>query len=126
MISKVLVPHDGTEISDKAVARATEFANAFNSEIILLHVIKDNLEEAWNERAQNRSIEYITKQNIKSTLRVVIGSPSERILEFANTNEIDLIVMGSQRLETISKIKALGSVARKVSEAANCPVLIVH
>jgi nucleotide-binding universal stress UspA family protein len=126
MISKILVPHDGTEISDKAVTRAIEFAKAFNSEIILLHVIKDNLEEAWNEMSQNRSVQYITNQNIKSTSRVVIGPPSEKILEFANVNQIDLIVVGSQRLETISKIKALGSVARKVSEAANCPVLIVH
>ena len=76
--------------------------------------------------AQDRSINNITKENIKSTLRVVIGSPSEKILEFANANQIDLIIMGSQRLETISKIQALGSVARKVSEAADCPVLIVH
>jgi nucleotide-binding universal stress UspA family protein len=35
--------------------------------------------------------------------------------------------MGSQRLERISsKIKALGSVSRGVSERAICPVLIVH
>jgi nucleotide-binding universal stress UspA family protein len=34
--------------------------------------------------------------------------------------------MGSKRLEAISKIKALGSVARKVSEAAECPVLLIH
>ena len=58
MISKILVPHDGTEISDKAVTRAIEFAKAFNSEIILLHVIKDNLEEAWNQMSQNRSVQY--------------------------------------------------------------------
>ncbi len=38
-----------------------------------------------------------------------------------------MIVMGSSnRLSGISKIKALGSVTRKVSELANCPVLIVH
>jgi len=38
-----------------------------------------------------------------------------------------MIVMGSSnRLKGISKIKALGSVARKVSELADCPVLIVH
>jgi nucleotide-binding universal stress UspA family protein len=124
--SSILVPYDGTEISDKAVTRAIEFTKAFNSEIILLHAIKENLKEAWNEMAQDRSINNITKENIKSTLRVVIGSPSEKILEFANANQIDLIIMGSQRLETISKIKALGSVSRKVSEAADCPVLIVH
>ena len=86
-------------------------------QIILLHAIKENLKEAWNELAQDTSINNITKENIKSTLRVVIGSPSEKILEFANANQIDLIIMGSQRLETISKIKALGSVSRKVSRS---------
>jgi nucleotide-binding universal stress UspA family protein len=41
-------------------------------------------------------------------------------------NEVDLVVMGSRRLKGASRIKALGSVARKVSEIAECPVLIVH
>ena len=54
MISKILVPHDGTGISDRAVTRAIEFAKAFNSEIILLHAIKENLKEAWNELAQEQ------------------------------------------------------------------------
>ena len=46
----------------------------------------------------------------------------EQILRFAKNNKIDMIVMGSQRLKGISKIKALGSVTRKVSESADCPV----
>jgi nucleotide-binding universal stress UspA family protein len=46
---------------------------------------------------------------------------------FAKDNQVDMVVMGSKRLEkSISKIKALGSVAIKVSEGASCPVLIIH
>ncbi|HEU4821789.1 MAG TPA: universal stress protein [Nitrososphaeraceae archaeon] len=41
MIAKILVPHDGTEISDKVFEKATEFSKAFNAEILLLHVIHD-------------------------------------------------------------------------------------
>lgn len=41
MITKILVPHDGTEISNRAFERATEFAKALNTEILLLHVIQD-------------------------------------------------------------------------------------
>jgi nucleotide-binding universal stress UspA family protein len=41
MITKILLPHDGTEMSNKAVARAIEFAKAFDAEIVLLHVIQD-------------------------------------------------------------------------------------
>jgi nucleotide-binding universal stress UspA family protein len=41
MITKILLPHDGTEMSNKAVARAIEFAKAFDAEIVLLHIIQD-------------------------------------------------------------------------------------
>ena len=54
------------------------------------------------------------------------GSAAEQILRFVKNNKIDIIVMGSQRLKGLSKIKALGSVTRKVSESTDCPVLIVH
>jgi Universal stress protein family len=40
--------------------------------------------------------------------------------------KIDLIIMGSIGLRGINKIKTLGSVSRRVSEMASCPVLIVH
>lgn len=38
---KVLVPHDGSVISDKALDKAVEFAKALGAEIILFHVIED-------------------------------------------------------------------------------------
>ena len=46
---------------------------------------------------------------------------AEQILRFAKNNKIDMIVMGSQRLKGISRLKALGSVTRKVSESADYP-----
>jgi nucleotide-binding universal stress UspA family protein len=65
------------------------------------------------------------------TSKVLIGnttsSASDQILKFAEDNQINMIIMGSKRLEKgISKIKALGSVSRSASERASCPVLIVH
>ena len=41
-ITKILLPHDGTEMSDIAVDKAKEFARAFNAKILLLHVIENN------------------------------------------------------------------------------------
>jgi nucleotide-binding universal stress UspA family protein len=57
---------------------------------------------------------------------VIYGHPSDKILEFAEKHHIDLIVMGSTGLSGFSKLKALGSVARNVSERAKCPVMIMH
>lgn len=48
-------------------------------------------------------------------------------MEYAHDEKVDMIVMGSNnKLKGISKIKALGSITRKVSELADCPVLIIH
>ena len=41
--SKILVPHDGSEMSDKALDKAIEFSKAFKSEIIILHIVDDRL-----------------------------------------------------------------------------------
>jgi nucleotide-binding universal stress UspA family protein len=154
-ITKILLPHDGTEMSDIALDKAKEFARAFNAEISLLHVIEDipisatlildnertwiaqtkrsiakKLEEGWMKMAQEKIISNLAKENIKAAAKVLIGSdssPAEQIVRFAKDNQVDMIITGSQRLDHISsKIKALGSVARRVSEAAECPVLIVH
>ena len=58
---------------------------------------------------------------------IVAGtSPVEALLKFARGKNVDLIVIGSQGLHGIDKIRALGSVSRKISELATCPVLIVH
>ena len=41
MISKILIPHDGTEMSDKAFKKAVELAKMFKAKLVLLHVIEE-------------------------------------------------------------------------------------
>lgn len=150
MISNILLADDGSEISDIAFEKAAEISKAFDSRLFLVHVIdhieippsiifgndkglimnaKSNIgqamERGWNKRAKEK-IEKLNEQKINANSKCLTGSAADKILEFAETTNIDLIVMGSRRLKGVSKIKALGSVARKVSEAANCPVLLVH
>ena len=150
MISKILVPHDGTEMSDRALEKAIELAKAFKAQLILLHVIEQipispsimlgsdsvfinrarksvrkELEEGWNKMAKVK-INEIEKSDLGATSECLVGSAAEKILQFGKIKKIDMIVMGSRRFKGISKIKALGSVTRKVSEMAYCPVLIVH
>jgi nucleotide-binding universal stress UspA family protein len=55
-----------------------------------------------------------------------MDNPPEKIVEFANNEKVDLIVIGNVGLSGLSKVKALGSISRSVSERASCPVLIVH
>lgn len=57
---------------------------------------------------------------------LAVGSPSEEIVNIAQNEGAGLIIMGSRQLGTKEKIKVLGSVARRVSEIAPCPVMLVH
>jgi nucleotide-binding universal stress UspA family protein len=47
-------------------------------------------------------------------------------MEMAIEENVDLIVMGNVGLSRFSKLKALGSVSRNVSERAKCPVMLVR
>ena len=91
--------------------------------------IARELEKGLNKMVQEKIIGVFTSKDnrIKIKSEVTVGSsPAEEIIKFADNRQIDIIIMGSRRLETISKIRALGSVARRVSEAAECPVMIIH
>ena len=153
MTNKILLPHDGTEISDKALEKSKEFAKAFNAELYIVHLIEHipippslilgndrqwiaesrrsiakKLKEGWLKMAKEKINPVLEKENIKFNTRVLTDkqSLSEQILKFASDNKVNLIIVGSQRLNKISKIKALGSVSRKISENADCPVMIIH
>jgi nucleotide-binding universal stress UspA family protein len=150
-IKRILVPHDGDQMSDKAVLYASNLAKALNAEIILLYIIDEieipgtllagndrvlierarrsiqrELEQNWKRFAQEK-VKSLSAEKIHSSTVIRSGDAAEQIVKFAKENQVDLIVMGSRKLEGVSQIVvALGSVARKVSERAFCPVMLVH
>jgi nucleotide-binding universal stress UspA family protein len=153
LINKILLPHDGTEMSDKVLEKSIELAKALNSELCILHIIEhipippslilgndrqwisqtrrsiaNKLKEGWIKMAKEKINPILEKENIKFNIIALTDEQpvSEQILKYSLETEIDLIIIGSQRLNKFSKIKALGSVSRKVSENAHCPVMIIH
>ena len=58
--------------------------------------------------------------------RVEVGHPPDRILAVAEEEDADLIVISNIGLFGFSKLMAIGSVSRTVSEKAKCLVLRVH
>jgi nucleotide-binding universal stress UspA family protein len=81
----------------------------------------------WIEKLSDIKRKY-ESLDIKIRTEILVGgaSISENIIGFANKENVNMIVIGNIGLGGISKGKALGSVSRKVSEMAKCPVLIVH
>jgi nucleotide-binding universal stress UspA family protein len=91
--------------------------------------IAKKLKEGWLKMAKEKINPVLEKENIKFNIVALTDEQpvSEQILKFAYDNKVNLIIVGSvQRLNKLSKIKALGSVSRKISENANCPVMIMH
>lgn len=64
--------------------------------------------------------------DVEIKTKILSGHISGTIIEFANKEKVDLIVIGNVGRSGISKIRTLGSVSRSVSERAPCPVMVVH
>lgn len=152
MVSRILVPHDGAEMADKALDKAIEFAKALKAEMVIVHIIDDrfvppsatlgfisdrtSLEDAkfqlikilktGSEKMLKDRLAKIEKAGIKAEFVLGVGSPSAEIVRIAGEMKADLIIIGSRQLKGGEKIKILGSVARKVSEIAHCPVMIIR
>ena len=151
MLTKILVPYDGSRYSSKALTRAIELAHNLDSEIILLSVVnpgyisppgllgilkskkeKDVIKKLSrsmkldSEKMLKTATKKCESKGISVSYKIMEGEIANKILEFANSKKITLIVIGSHGLHGISKLKTLGSVSRRVSENAKCPVLIVR
>lgn len=77
-------------------------------------------------RSLESLVDRCKKRGVDAKLVHVVGDPAAQILETARNEKTDLIVMGSKGLKGMSKLKVLGSVARKVTELSRCPVLIAR
>jgi nucleotide-binding universal stress UspA family protein len=153
MYQKILVPFDGSKHSKKSLDQAITIAKAMNGIIYLCTVVRVNpvvppgsllglVREAEKgnlqkkllssakteaENMEQAQITYCKSKGVAAHYKIIIdGNVVEEILRVAKKKSIDLIVIGSQGLHGIGKIKTLGSVSRKVSELAHCPVLIVR
>ena len=154
MMSRIiLVPHDGYEMSDKALKYAIEIAKGLNMNIKIIRVVEEVLDVStmshWNnierarlkrniekDRAQIRQKEYkrleklvslSNSRGVEASSLVLEGDGAEKIVSTIKKEKPFLVVIGSNRLKLkgLSKIRALGSVARKLSEKSPRPVLII-
>lgn len=143
--TRILVPTDFSEYSDKALRQALDIAKEYKARVYVLHVIHermsdrlddygltypdfvDDMEEQMIEGARKRLETQIGKfpqaKELEVFAEAVIGNTSEVILEEEGKKGIDLIVIASLGKTGMSKY-LIGSVARNVLKAAKCPVLL--
>lgn len=139
MIGKILVPLpvDSAKTRSDAVALASELAQAHGAGITLLHVNEimpgyvsahlpaDHAKHAL-DAAMADLVATAKKQGIDKNCEIVVrsGNPAAEILDCANEQGIDLIVMASHNPGLADYL--LGSVAARVVRHAHCSVLVVR
>jgi nucleotide-binding universal stress UspA family protein len=143
MFNKIVVPLDGSPLAEQALPTALALATAFDSEIYLIHIVTNylvppygidyQLGESFRDVALRESHDYLTK--IKANLqadypgpvetRVIEGLVAENILDFADYQSADVIIMGTHGRSGIGRW-VFGSIAERVLRAAPCPVLLIR
>ena len=139
---QILVPYDASSYANHAFDEALKIAEKFGSKITVLTILGGGVEHHTGislERAIQiqdehedaatkilKDLEGIAKEKgVEYSFQVIFEpSPYKGIVNFSNSNSMDLIVMGSHGRRGIKKA-LLGSVASGVVEHANCPVLII-
>ena len=137
------MPFDGSEYSEKAYEQALEIAEKFESELTVMTVIQSKIsdssgmsltrmqeiqdEEEDAATAMLKALEDRAKaKNVSFSIKIVHNpSSSEAIVGYADSHDMDLVVMGSHGRTGFRKI-VLGSVASGVVGHTKCSVLITN
>lgn len=91
-----------------------------------LKEVYELMEENANDVLDKKKEEIKKTVGLEIRTKLLTGHISNTIIDFAAKEKVDLIVIGNVGRSGISKIRALGSVSRSVSERAPCPVMIIH
>lgn len=142
MYKKILVPLDGSELSESVLDHVITIATSCQvPEVVLLRVrepldnsvrvtldaeIAEELDQAYNDEAANylKSIaKTLEQKDIAVKVEVLSGNPAEEIIKYSRNTDVDLIIMSTHGRSGVSRI-VFGSVADKVIRQTEVPVLL--
>ena len=141
MYKRVLIPLDGSPLAEQALPHAIAQARRSQAELILLRVLEPFAHarglslgdlKRIEQQASTWAHEYleciasdVRQQDVPVQAVIIGGRPHVEIPQYAETNEVDLIVMSTRGQSGLSRW-LMGSVADRVVRGANVPVLLVR
>jgi len=135
-ISKILVGVDGSEYSDKAFEYAVSMIQNHKQQLLIVHIIENpgNIGYSnFNQLKQDSQTilqKYRTnaeRKGLKSSIKIIEdqgNSPAEKILDIAETEKVDIIIVGTKGRKPLEQF-LLGSTSYKVVHYSKCTVIIV-
>ncbi len=137
MYDSVLFPTDGSEGSEQAREHALELAADQDAVLHVLNVVEVvapgvSLHETIADRLTEQGTELVDEiadagreRGIAVTTAVLEGDPADRIVAYASSEGIDVIVMPTRGRSGLEKV-VVGSVTDKVVRSGDVPVLLVR
>lgn len=139
MFEKIVLAVDGSQQSQKAVPLAIDIAKKSAADVVVVHVREHMVDQGgvWEQESESRArgiVDGACKEleGAGVTARAEIrrslagsGRIAQEIIDTADEEEADLIVMGSRGVSNLRSL-LLGSVAHKVLQLSSQPVLIAR
>jgi len=142
VLRKVLIATDGSETAKKAADFGVQIAGLSGAKVCVVYVIDTTpyysipLDEVWSKEVYEQlekmgneitsDVEKTAKAaGLETESLVLKGDPAERIVSFAEKQNIDMIVVGSLGKGEFERL-VIGSVSEKVVRHAKVPVLVVR
>lgn len=141
MVSKILVPVDGSESSNRTIASIIARREHLKAPLTLLHVVNvDKLAyrmipdfqiDMIREHARKSGEHLLGEQaarfaaaGISCVTRLEFGSPRETISRIANNEGFELLILGRRGMGEI-RDALFGAVSNYVLHHVRCPVLLI-
>src|SRR4029078_8022871 len=134
LISKILVAVDGSETSSKAAEMAIDLAEKHGADLICIFIVAPNVNfsEVFYLAKENgqkivdevKNAALAKKLNVYTEVLFDVGSVSKAIVEYAEKNNVNLIVIGTRGISGIKRM-LVGSTASEVVKYSHCPIMVV-
>ena len=133
MLKRILAPTDFSDLSAEGVRYACKLAKDVGAQVVILNVVVLDESNVVGKREmeahKQRLDEFVGRvthraADLKPREVVVAGQPYGAIVDCAEKEHIDLIVISSHGRSGLSRM-LIGSVTDKLLRAATCPVLVV-
>lgn len=120
-IQRILLGYDGSEHANRALQHSAHLADKCQAQLTVV-CVSDDLEAGTQYCEEAR--EYLESYSGQVHTKVIAGEPSKQLVAYAQSQNMDLIVIGAFGRSRIRQA-ILGSTTEHILRFSTCPVLLV-